>query len=306
MSRKAVRELMKKEMDKKVKKPIKPLVDSDSEEDNDDSVKEALTKLELKMKEENKSVSSATNGASASHRASAKAREQSDISEKKEERTEEKKTEEREEYQTPPKRSEPEEPKAPVKKLILKEKEEERSSTNGVSATHRASDKEEKKYKYVESESEEEDSDNPFDDISEKTIVKLLKRENVANVSKCIYTAITQIFLDFTTMIIKDISYNVNPIDSKHVRTIMDLYIENEDEELQDLAVPPEVFERAVKEIVKHEECGIKRDAVLTLQLFVECIIGKMIRGAQIISESNKRNRCTGKDMICAFEVYLL
>ena len=67
-----------------------------------------------------------------------------------------------------------------------------------------------------------------------------------------------------------------------------------------------EEFKEAIINIVTKHSIGIRSNAVYSLQLFIECIMGKIIKGAGIVARSSKRARSTGDDLYTAFEIYML
>ena len=135
----------------------------------------------------------------------------------------------------------------------------------------------------------------------------MLKRENIDSVSSSIYDAIVDVMHKFTEAIIMELAEEVKIITSNHVELIMEFYVEDEEKELpKNQIIDMKDFEEAIVKIVTEKQIGIKKNAMYSLQLFIECIMGKVIKGAGIIARASKRARTTGEDVYTAFEIYML
>ena len=149
--------------------------------------------------------------------------------------------------------------------------------------------------------------DNSFKNVSQKVLLKMLKREDIESVSSNIYDSIVDVMYKFTEAIILELAEEVKIITTNHVELIMEFYIEDEEKELPKNAVmDTEDFKDAIIKIVTKHSIGIRSNAVYSLQLFIECVIGKVIKGAGIVAKSSKRARATGDDLYAAFEIYML
>jgi len=149
--------------------------------------------------------------------------------------------------------------------------------------------------------------DNSFKNVSQKVLLKMLKREDIDSVSSNIYDAIVDVMYKFTEAIVLELAEEVKIITTNHIELIMEFYIEDEDKELpKNTIMDTEEFKEAIINIVTKHSIGIRSNAVYSLQLFIECIMGKIIKGAGIVARSSKRARSTGDDLYTAFEIYML
>ena len=136
----------------------------------------------------------------------------------------------------------------------------------------------------------------------------MLKNNDVAHVSGDIFEEITYIIRDFVDLVFDElIREDIKIINNNHIELIMSMYLKDEDQELPDqVFLDSREFERAIGGIVSDKRIGIKKNAVYTLQLLVECVLGKVIRGARIISKGVQRARTTGIDLRSSFQIYML
>jgi hypothetical protein len=150
-------------------------------------------------------------------------------------------------------------------------------------------------------------NNNYFKNIPEKVLMKLLKREDVNRVSSNIYDAIIDVMYKFTEAIILELAEEVKIITSNHIDLIMEFYIEDEEKELpKETLMDIKEFENVIVKIVSEKQIGIKKNALYSLQLFIECIMGKVIKGSKIVSSACKRARTGGEDVYTSFEIYML
>jgi hypothetical protein len=148
---------------------------------------------------------------------------------------------------------------------------------------------------------------NYFKNIPEKVLMKLLKNQDVNRVSSGIYDAIIDVMYKFTEAIILELAEEVKIITSNHIELMMEFYIEDEDKELpKENLIDIKDFENVIVKIVSEKQIGIKKNALYSLQLFIECIMGKILKGAKIVSAACKRARTGGEDVYTAFEIYML
>jgi hypothetical protein len=149
--------------------------------------------------------------------------------------------------------------------------------------------------------------DNHFKNISEKSILKILKREDVSRINSTIYDAIIDVMYKFTEAVVRELAEEIKVITSTDIEIIMERYVEDDEKELpQDALLVTSEFEQSIVKIVSDNKIGIKKSALFILQLYVECIVGKIIKGAKLVAEACKRQRTGGEDVHTAFQIYML
>ena len=111
----------------------------------------------------------------------------------------------------------------------------------------------------------------------------------------------------FTESVVKELSSEVDVITSNHIEMMTEFYIEDDEKDLQDeILIDMKDFENSIVTLVSNNKVGIKKNALYSLQLFVECIMGKIIKGSKIVSFACKRAKTTGEDIYTSFEIYML
>jgi len=149
--------------------------------------------------------------------------------------------------------------------------------------------------------------DNHFKNISEKSLLKMLKREDVSRINSTIYGAILDVMYKFTEAVVRELAEEIKVITSSDIEIIMERYVEDDEKELpEEGLIATTDFEQSIVKIVSDSKVGIKKSALFVFQLYIECIIGKIIRGAKLVAEACKRQRTGGEDIYTAFQIYML
>ncbi len=144
--------------------------------------------------------------------------------------------------------------------------------------------------------------------MPKKELLKLIKESGVTSISGDSTEAVKLVMYKFLTYVFEQLIENdSSSIETYHIKTFMSFYIEDEDRELpQELIIPSQYFQRGISELCNKLKCQVRREAIYVLGLFTECILRKIIKGANIIGQSSNRQRIKGKDIETSYQVYML
>ncbi len=142
--------------------------------------------------------------------------------------------------------------------------------------------------------------------LVKQQLLKLAKNTNIS-VSSDIADVLVEIIPDFVERSLVRVMKDSKNITSDKIQALIGLHFENEDAEIAESPVISGTgFSFLIKNIITKHGFTMRRDAYFLLHLFTEAVIIKVITGADIISEANKRNRASAKDVSVAYTIYML
>ena len=157
------------------------------------------------------------------------------------------------------------------------------------------------------SEDEEENSINFFETINKTSFLKLIKKSGPTSVANDTVDELKDVLQDFIDYMFDILASKDDILDSNDIREYMELYLEDIESELPEVTLlPRDQFEKAVQQLSERSHIKIRRDAVYMVQLFSECILMKVVEGANLVADASRRSRISGKDIETSYKIYML